>query len=70
MVELSVNPKNHTADFEVAGGCPSCGGDLSVRVSPGHEARSYCKACHWLSRQVVTMEGNKLQLAQPISAQA
>jgi len=62
MVEVNVNPKSRTADFAVETGCPSCGGKLEVRVTPGHDAWAFCSACHWLSRHLLVSDGNAIRL--------
>jgi len=32
-------------DLHIPGGCPTCGGDLAVRVSEDGRARSVCLKC-------------------------
>ena len=70
MVQVNVNSKERTADFAVEQSCPSCGGTLDVRLTPGNAAWIYCGACHWLARSQVSMEGNMLQVAPASAAEA
>jgi hypothetical protein len=46
-----------------------CGGDLSLRVSPGG-ARTICRACGWLSKPQIRREGDSVHMVHPIGANA
>ena len=63
MMEVALNPEKQSAEFHFKGGCTSCGGNVNVRVSPGG-TWGYCAACHWLSRPLLTVEGDELRLQQ------
>jgi hypothetical protein len=52
------------ADISVPSGCPLCAGPLDLRVTAS-SAFSYCGHCHWISRSVVSMGANSLELAHP-----
>lgn len=51
-------------DFSLEGGCILCGGDLAVRMSPGH-ARTVCKACRWISRPHLRREDDGVHVIHP-----
>lgn len=41
-----------TAELTLTAACPTCGGDLKMRVS-GAGARTWCLACHTIARPKV-----------------
>lgn len=55
---------SESKDFSLEGGCILCGGDLSVRVSPGR-ARTVCKSCRWISRPHMEREEDGVHVVHP-----
>ncbi len=51
-------------DLTLEKGCLVCGGDLSLRVTHGL-ARTFCRACGWLSRPQIVREGEKVHFLHP-----
>ena len=49
-------------DLSIAGGCPSCGGTLSVRKTPG-AVWGYCAECHQLSRPELALAKDGLVIS-------
>ncbi|EPX57954.1 hypothetical protein D187_004488 [Cystobacter fuscus DSM 2262] len=49
MLEVKTDSEQQMADLSVGGGCPSCGGALSVRKTPG-QVWGYCPSCRRLSQ--------------------
>ncbi len=47
-----------TAEFELPHACPTCGGGLELRISPG-TARSFCGSCHIIGRPLLHHDGVK-----------
>lgn len=71
MTETTVTRhENGAADVTLGEGCPLCGGELALRMTPGAQAASCCKQCRWISRPQVTMGPTGLQVAYPTSALA
>jgi hypothetical protein len=70
MQEETFNPKDRSTEFAVDDGCAICGGKLNVRITPGYGAWGYCAKCRWLTRSQVMINGNVIQLAAPVQAQA
>jgi hypothetical protein len=56
-------------DFSLEGGCILCGGDLSVRVSPGR-ARTVCMACRWISRPHMRRDEEGVHVVHPAGLMA
>ena len=56
--------QGETADFTLPTGCPLCGGELAVRMTPG-TSYSYCARCHWLSRSRVAVGPNTVRVGHP-----
>ncbi len=62
MTELTITRNaDDSADFELPGGCLSCGGPLAVRVTPAGAA-GCCVACRLISRPHVELKGTSLQV--------
>lgn len=61
--------RDGAAEFEVPEGCVLCGSDISVRVGPGG-AYTVCANCRWISRALVDMKPNGLEVAYPAAGQA
>lgn len=55
-------PETTSREATLPSACMLCGGDLQIKVT-GHEAYSYCRACHWLDRPEVTVTFNGLQIS-------
>jgi hypothetical protein len=71
MIELTVNPELHTADFTLPEGCPLCSGQLAIRVSgETRAAKSYCATCHWIGSPDVQIEKQGISLGINASLQA
>jgi hypothetical protein len=51
-------------DFTFEEACILCGGDLEVRLTPGG-ARTYCRACRWISRPVVARGQDGMRVVHP-----
>jgi hypothetical protein len=58
-----------TRDLELQGACPTCGGDLSVRLGP-EGARSVCHRCGAWSRPILHQNAEGLHLHHPTRAAA
>lgn len=58
-----------TADFDVDGGCPTCGGTIAVRLRAG-SGWGYCGHCHALQRKRVEFESDQIAIIQPPAAAA
>ena len=64
MIQGTLDRGQGRADISVPSGCPLCAGPLDLRVT-ANSAFSYCGHCHWISRSVVSMCANSLELAHP-----
>jgi hypothetical protein len=51
-------------DFTFEEACILCGGDLAVRFTAGG-ARTYCRACRWISRPHVARGEDGMQVSHP-----
>jgi len=60
-------PEPSVQDLRLPGGCPTCGGELSVRVSPSG-ARGYCPVCARLSTALVIPAANGTQIVHLAAA--
>ncbi|MEW5742480.1 MAG: hypothetical protein AB1938_26415 [Myxococcota bacterium] len=58
-----------TAELTLTAACPTCGGDLKLRVSPDG-ARTYCPACRVIARTRVGFGPDGLVVAPDSLAQA
>lgn len=57
------------ADMKLPKGCPLCGGDVHVRLSP-EGARTYCPACHLITKPQLTMSAEGVTFELPNVPQA
>ncbi len=57
------------AEMVLPKACTSCGGDLTMRVSPDG-ARTYCPACHVIAKPEVTWNSEGARLDVKVSAHA
>jgi hypothetical protein len=57
------NPGENIAEFTLPQGCMLCGGEVSIRSTPGGGSHSYCPHCHWLSRTRLRMHKDGLEIA-------
>ena len=64
MIQGTLDRSQGRADISVPEGCPLCGGPLDLRVTSS-SAYSYCNHCHWISRSVVSVGPNSLEVAHP-----
>jgi hypothetical protein len=64
MTHGTLDRQQGRADISVPEGCPLCAGPLDLRVT-ANTAYSFCNHCHWISRSVVSMGPNSLELAHP-----
>ena len=64
-----INDGERVAEFTLPEGCLMCGGEVSIRATPGGAA-SYCAHCHWLSRPRVRVKDNGLEISYAASGQA
>lgn len=64
MLNGTFDPQGEIADFTLPTGCPLCGGELAVRMTPG-TSYSYCAHCHWLSRSHVDVGQNSVRVGHP-----
>lgn len=58
-----------TAELTLTAACPTCGGDVLLRVSPDG-ARTYCPVCHVIAKPKVTFGPGGLVLTPENPAQA
>jgi hypothetical protein len=56
------------ADFTLPDGRMLCGGEVSIRSTPGGGGHSYCAHCHWLSRTRLRMHKDGLEIAYATQA--
>jgi hypothetical protein len=64
MLNGTFDRQGEIADFTLPTGCPLCGGELAVRLTPG-TSYSYCAHCHWLSRSHVAVGPNSVRVEHP-----
>jgi hypothetical protein len=64
MLEVKAETEKQVADLNVGGGCPICGGALSVRTTPG-QVWSYCSCCRRLSRPKMAVGPHGFVLMHP-----
>ena len=64
MLEVKADTEKQVADLNVGGGCPVCGGALSVRRTPG-QVWSYCPICRRLSQPRMAVGLHGLVLVHP-----
>lgn len=64
MLNGTFDHQGEIADFTLPTGCPLCGGELAVRMTPG-TSYSYCAHCHWLSRSHVAVGTNSVRVEHP-----
>ncbi len=67
MVEVKADSEKQTTDLNVGGGCPSCGGPLSVRKTPG-QVWGYCPSCRRLSKPRMAVGLQGIVLVHPTAA--
>lgn len=71
MIELTVDPEQHTADFTLPEACPLCSGQLTIRLSGvTRAAKSYCATCHWIGSPDVQIEKQGISLGITASLHA
>lgn len=58
-----------TAELTLTAACPTCGGDVLLRVSPDG-ARTYCPVCHVIAKPKVAFGPGGLVLTPGTLAQA
>jgi hypothetical protein len=68
MLNGTFDHQGEIADFTLPTGCPLCGGELAVRMTPG-TSYSYCGHCHWLSRSTVAVGQNSVRVGHPPGGQ-
>lgn len=59
----SISSGDRVTDFVLPQGCMVCGGELSVRNTPGGGTHAYCPTCHHLSRPRLRMRREGLEIA-------
>jgi len=64
MLNASIDPGEGAADFTLPTGCPLCGGELAVRLTPG-TSYSVCAHCMWISRSHVAVGPNSVRVGHP-----
>ena len=64
MLNASIEPEGQAADFTLPKGCPLCGGELVVRLTPG-AGHSYCATCHWISRSHIAVGPDSVRVEHP-----
>jgi len=64
MLNASIEREGETADFTLPKGCPLCGGELAVRLTPG-TGYSYCGTCHWISRSHIAVGPDSVRVGHP-----
>jgi hypothetical protein len=64
MIQGTIDRGEGRADISVPAGCPSCGGALDLRLTPS-SAFSYCAQCHRISRSVVAVGPNSVEVGHP-----
>jgi hypothetical protein len=64
MIQGTLDRGQGRADISVPEGCPLCGGVLDLRVTSS-SAFTYCGHCHWISRSVVSVGPNSLEVGHP-----
>ncbi len=64
MLNGTFDRQGEAADFTLPTGCPLCGGELAVRMTPGI-SYSYCAHCHWLSRSHVAVGPDSVRVGHP-----
>ena len=57
-------------DIELPGGCILCGGDLTVRITVGGAAASYCERCRWISRPHMHRQQDGVHVVHPAAGLA
>ena len=56
-------------EMEMAGSCPACAGDVSVRFT-GRRAASVCRKCGYVTHSIVHQHGGQLVFEQLVRAAA
>ena len=64
-MSVETRSQDQVTEFTLPEGCPGCGADLEVRVTPGAGAQGVCLVCKSFSRPQVSMthRGLKVQYA-------
>ena len=70
MTETTSLGETQRMDFVLPQGCMVCGGELTVRNTPGSGAHGYCGHCHWLVRPRLRMRREGLEIAYAARAWA
>ncbi len=60
---------DRTAEMTLPNACATCGGDLTMRLSPSG-ARTYCPQCHVIAKPELSWnhEGERLDVNQGVRA--
>jgi hypothetical protein len=56
-------------EMEMAGGCPACEGDVSVRFT-GRRAAAICRKCGYVAHSIIHQHGGHLVFEQLVRAAA
>ena len=64
MLNGSMDFQEGAAEFTLPTGCPLCGGELAVRVTPG-TSYSVCTHCLWISRSHVAVGPDSVRVGHP-----